>query len=164
MTERGRDHGRPASLAGSIERAVMAAAMALLCCITMANVLVRYFTDISFAFTEEISVFLLVVMTLVGTAHAFAADRHIAIVWFVARGGPRVRRAAGLAAFLAGMLMFALLAALGARMAWDDFRYEVTSPALGVPQWLYTVWLPVLSLWIVLRLAGALHRLRRVEA
>ena len=38
----------------------------------MANVLVRYFTDVSFAFTEEISVVLMVVMTLVGAAHAFA--------------------------------------------------------------------------------------------
>jgi hypothetical protein len=28
----------------------------------------------------------------------------------------------------------------------------VTSPALGVPQWLYTVWLPELSLLVVLRL------------
>jgi TRAP-type C4-dicarboxylate transport system permease small subunit len=48
--------------------------------------------------------------------------------------------------------MFATLAVFGTRMAYEDFRYEVTSPALGAPQWLYTVWLPVLSLLIVVRL------------
>jgi TRAP-type C4-dicarboxylate transport system permease small subunit len=48
--------------------------------------------------------------------------------------------------------MFAVLAWYGARMAWDDYRYEVTSPALGLPQWVYSVWLPLLSLAIVLRL------------
>jgi hypothetical protein len=41
----------------------------------------------------------------------------------------------------------------GVRMAWEDYRYEVTSPALGVPQWLYTVWLPVLSFVVLGRLA-----------
>ena len=43
-----------------------AAAMALLALITFANVLVRYFTDASFAWTEEISVFLMIVLALVG--------------------------------------------------------------------------------------------------
>jgi len=46
-------------------------------------------------------------------------------------------------------------------MAWDDFRYEVTSPGIGAPQWLYTVWLPILSLLIFLRLLQALVDLRR---
>ena len=54
--------------------------------------------------------------------------------------------------------MFGLLAWYGTRMAWDDFRYEVTSPALGVPQWFYSMWLPLLSLLIALRLANRLRR------
>ena len=54
--------------------------------------------------------------------------------------------------------MFGLLAWYGALMAWDDYRYEVTSPSLGVPQWWYTVWLPLLSLVIVLRLVALLVR------
>ncbi|MDD5248870.1 MAG: TRAP transporter small permease [Rhodocyclaceae bacterium] len=140
------------------ERAVMAATMGLLCLITMANVLVRYFTDISFAFTEEVSIVLMVVMTLVGAAHAFVDHRHIAIVFFVNLLGPRGRRFARAFSLFAALVMFGLLAVLGTRMAWDDFRYEVTTPALGIPQWLYTIWLPLLSLLIVLRLAGALRR------
>jgi TRAP-type C4-dicarboxylate transport system permease small subunit len=45
-------------------------------------------------------------------------------------------------------------------MAWDDYRFEVTTPALGIPQWIYTVWLPLLSALIVLRVLGALRRWR----
>ena len=41
--------------------------MALICLITLANVAVRYLTDISFAFTEEISVFLLVFLLAPGS-------------------------------------------------------------------------------------------------
>jgi TRAP-type C4-dicarboxylate transport system permease small subunit len=56
--------------------------------------------------------------------------------------------------------MFGLLAWYGARLAWDDFRFDVTSPALGVPQWFYTIWLPVLSLLIVARLLALIARAR----
>ena len=46
--------------------------MALLALITFANVLVRYFTDASFAWTEEISVFLMIVLAMVGSSAAVA--------------------------------------------------------------------------------------------
>jgi len=147
--------GKP-SLA-AVERFLMAASMGLLCLLTMANVLVRYFTDISFAFTEEISVALLVVMTLVGASHAFASNHHIAIAWFIDRK-PVLRPAARRFALLCSLLMFGLLAWYGVRMAWDDYAFEVTSPSLGVPQWWYTVSLPLLSIVIVLRLLALLWR------
>jgi len=142
----------------SIERGFLALVMALLCLITMGNVLVRYFTNASFAFTEEISVSLMVVMTLVGASTAFHRDRHIAIVFVVNLFGPQARERFARFGLGASMLMFGLLVWYGARMAWDDFRFDVTSPALGLPQWLYSAWLPLLSLLIVVRLA---HRLRR---
>jgi len=141
----------------------MAATMALLCLITMANVVVRYFTNFSFAFTEEVSIGLMVVMTLAGAAHAFVDNKHIAITFFVDRIGRRGHHAARGLALVAALAMFGLLVALGTRMAWDDYRFEVTSPALGIPQWLYTVWLPMLSLLIVLRVLGALRRWSRDE-
>jgi TRAP-type C4-dicarboxylate transport system permease small subunit len=135
-----------------LEEALAAGTMALLCIITMANVVVRYLTNISFAFTEEISVWLMVVMTLVGAAGAFVKGHHISITFFVDRMRPTTRRAVRLLGLLASTLMFAALAVFGTRMAYEDFRYDVTSPALDVPQWLYTVWLPVLSLLVVVRL------------
>lgn len=143
-----------------LERAIMAGTMGLLCLITMANVVVRYFTNISFAFTEEISIALMVVMTLTGAAHAFVDNKHIAITYFVDLLGPRGHRIARGLALLAALVMFALLTWFGTRMAWDDFRFEVTSPALGIPQWIYTVWLPLLSALIVVRILGALRRWR----
>ncbi|QEL65915.1 hypothetical protein OTERR_24390 [Oryzomicrobium terrae] len=142
----------PLPLLDRVERALMALTMGLLCLITLANVVVRYFTDISFAFTEEISVWLMVVMTLVGASHAFVRHHHIAIAFFVERRGPAVRYWSRLLAYAASLLAFATLAVLGTRMAWDDFQFEVTSPSLDIPQWLYTVWLPLLSALVVLRL------------
>src|SRR4051812_10517900 len=107
--------------------------MAALCIITMLNVVVRYLTDESFAWTEEFSVFLLVLTTMAGTAAAALRDNHIRIEFFLASGSPARQRA--LVLFGAGItvLFFLALAALTGRMAWDDFHYNEISMGLGVP-------------------------------
>jgi TRAP-type C4-dicarboxylate transport system permease small subunit len=132
--------------------------MALLALITFANVLVRYFTDSSFAWTEEFSVFLMIVLSLVAGSAAVARNQHIRIEYF-ADNGPLARQKA-LARFGAVMtfLLFALIAVLSVRVVYDDIRFGETSPGIGVPQWWYTIWLPVLSTAIAGRALGLFIR------
>ena len=132
--------------------------MAALALITFANVLVRYFTNSSFAWTEEISVFLMILLALVAGSAAVARNLHIRIEFF-ADGGSLARRKA-LARFgsLMMALLFALIAVLSVRVVWDDYRFEETSPGIGVPQWWYSVWLPVLSALITWRALGLFIR------
>lgn len=135
--------------------------MALLACITFANVVVRYFTDSSFAWTEEFSVFLMILLALVAGSAAVARDRHIRIEFFSDAGSPQRRRRLAQLGALTVALMFLLIAALSLRMVWDDYRFGETSPGIGVPQWWYSVWLPIVSLGIALRALGLLLRRRR---
>ena len=135
--------------------------MAALALITFANVLARYFTDSSLAWTEEISVFLMIVLALVAGSAAVARDRHIRIEFFCDSGSAaRRRRLAQLGALLVAVL-FAVIAVLSVRVVWDDYRFEETSPGIGVPQWWYSVWLPILSLLITWRAIGLLIRRTR---
>ena len=135
--------------------------MAALALITFANVLVRYFTNQSFAWTEEISIFLMIVLALVAGSAAVARNRHIRIEAF-AEGGDAARRRR-LARFGALMvaLLFALMAVLSARLVWDHIRWDETSPGIGVPQWWYSIWLPVLSVAIAGRALGLAVRAGR---
>lgn len=132
--------------------------MGALALITFANVLVRYFTDASFAWTEEVSVFLMIVLAMVAGSAAVARNRHIRIEFF-ADSGP-LRRQRALARFGAAMvaLLFALMAVLSTRLVWDDFQYGETSPGIGVPQWWYSIWLPIISVAIFLRAVGLMLR------
>ena len=145
----------------TVERALSALAMAALCLITFANVLARYFTDYSFAFTEEYSIFLMVVMTMLGASVAAAADRHIRITFLVDRLAPGLRRATETIAWGAALVMFGFLIWYGARLTYDQWRFEETSPGLGNPQWLYTVWMPLLSVVVALRILGRIVRILR---
>jgi TRAP-type C4-dicarboxylate transport system permease small subunit len=132
--------------------------MGALALITFGNVIARYFTSQSFAWTEELSVFLMIVLALVGSSAAVARDRHIRIEYFSDAGSPARRRA--LARFGAAMvaLLFALIGVLSIRLVWDDYRFEETSPGIGVPQWWYSIWLPIFSLGIALRAVGLFIR------
>ncbi len=132
--------------------------MALLALITFSNVLVRYFTNESFAWTEEFSVFLMIVLALVAGSASVARNRQIRIEYF-ADSGP-IERQKALARFGALMmaLLFALIAVLSVRTVYDDFLYGETSPGIGVPQWWYTIWLPVLSIAISARAVGLFIR------
>jgi TRAP-type C4-dicarboxylate transport system permease small subunit len=130
---------------------VGAACMVALALITFANVLVRYFTSQSFAWTEEISISLMVVVTLVAASAAVYRDRHIRIEVFFDSGSPQRRRLLALFSAAMTVLAFTLLAVFASRFAYDDYQYEVTSPGIGVPQWWYSVWLPVLSIVIAIR-------------
>lgn len=134
------------------EEALAAVIMAVLCLVTLGNVLTRYFTNVSFAFTEEFSVFLVVVMTFVGAATAFTRGSHLAITALVERLSTQGRLWQERFAHLCGLSMFAILTWYGALMWWDDYQSGLTSPGLGLPQWWYTAAVPVLSVLIVWRL------------
>ena len=125
--------------------------MVVLTLITLGNVLTRYFSDESFAWTEEISVFLIVVMTLAGAAGIAGRDGHIRIEYFYDRGSVARRRV--LRALAAGTtaLVFIVLAVLfGATLA-GEIRWGETSMGLGVPRWWFTIAIPPLCLAIALR-------------
>lgn len=145
----------------AIEGAIGAAIMAALALITFANVLVRYFTNASIAFTEEYSVALMVIMTLVGSAAAFGADRHIRMTFFTEKLGRAAARRIEQVVLAACFAVFAAIAYLGALYVWDEYRFEVLSPGLGVPQWQYTIWMPLLAVLICLRILGRMARLLR---
>jgi len=74
--------------------------MAGLVLLTLANVVVRYLTDETLAPTEEVSIALMVIMTLAGACGAATRDRHVRIDFFlrdwfgVAQAAPRFEPAA----------------------------------------------------------------------
>ena len=137
--------------------------MGTLALVTFGNVIARYFTSQSFAWTEEFSVFLMIVLALVGSSAAVARDRHIRIEYFSATGSMRRRKTLARLGAVMVALLFSLITVLSVRLVWDDYRFDETSPGIGVPQWWYSIWLPVLSTGIALRAVGLFIRRGRRE-
>ncbi|WP_421705744.1 TRAP transporter small permease [Alloalcanivorax xenomutans] len=140
-----------------IEELIGVALMLLLMVITLVNVLIRYLSSQSFAWTEEISVFLLVVMTLAGAAIASIQDAHIRIEFLYSRGSPRQRRYLARLSTIGSVSLFLLLGVLFMRTAWMEFQFGETTYGLGLPRWWYTIFLPPLAFATAFRALRA-HR------
>ena len=87
-----------------------------------------------------------------------ARNRQIRIEYFADSGSEQRQRALARFGALMVFVLFALIAVLSARVVWDDYRFGETSPGIGVPQWWYTVWLPVMSVAIAGRALGLFIR------
>lgn len=143
-----------------LERVLATLALIIIGLISLANVVVRYFTNASFAFTEEISVFLLVILTFAGASVAMRSNRHIRIA-FLERLFPRFRTALILLQWLASVLVLGLVLWYGGQFAFEEYQWESESPGLGLPNWWYVIWLPLLALMMLVRLTQVtLDRLR----
>lgn len=134
-----------------VEEGFAVACMVLLVLITLANVVTRYLTEQSFAWTEEISIFLMVLMTLAGASAAAARDRHIRIELVYEGGSAERQRRLKIFGACTAALTFLLLALLFGRMVWDEWRFGETTMGLGIPRWWLTFFLPLLSLLIAWR-------------
>jgi TRAP-type C4-dicarboxylate transport system permease small subunit len=141
----------PAPRRVPFEEKVAVLCMAALVVITLLNVVTRYLTDQSFAWTEEISIVLMVVMTLAGTAAAAARDAHVRIEVLYDGGNARRRRALRLFSAAVTTLVFVLLTVLFVRLVADEVRWSETSMGLGVPRWWFTAAAPVLTAAVALR-------------
>lgn len=135
-----------------LERLLASLGLAIIALISLANVVVRYATDASFAFTEEISVFLLVVVTFAGAAVAVRRNGHIRITLLERALPPRLRHVLIVVQSLAVAIVLGLITWYGAKLAWSEYHWLSLSPGLGVPQWWYLVWLPVLTALMFWRL------------
>lgn len=139
-------------------------ALVVICVISLGNVIVRYATDGSFAFTEEFSVFCLVVLTFAGASVAARRNQHIRIELIEHFLPPRARKAVIVVQWLGGVTVLGIMTWYGGTFALQEYQWESQSPGLGLPNWIYVIWLPLLSVAIIFRMTqNFIDRLRGKE-
>ena len=133
-----------------------ALALSAICLISLGNVVVRYTTNASFAFTEEFSVFLLVVLTFAGAAVAARRHDHIRIIMLEEKLPHALKRPLYLIQWLLSMLLLGLIVWYGGLLTYEEYQWESLSPGLGYPTWMYIIWLPILCVAMMFRLTQSL--------
>lgn len=139
-------------------------ALVAICLISLGNVVVRYATDASFAFTEEFSVFFLVILTFGGAAVAARHNQHIRIELIEHFLPPRAKKMVFVLQWLGGVTVLGMMTWFGSTFAWQEYQWDSLSPGLGLPNWVYVIWLPLLSIAIIIRMTqNLIDRLRGKE-
>ncbi|GAB6103077.1 TRAP transporter small permease [Thermococcus atlanticus] len=143
----------------SIEPEGYAAAILLLIMIIVAfvNVVTRYLFYMSLAFTEEIEVAFFVWMTFLGIALAFKRGSHLAMVFL--RDRLPVKKHLVLLGQVLSMILFVVVMYLTAKYVYLDMTiYHSTTMSLGIPMWIYTIGMPIISVVIILRILQVTKR------
>jgi TRAP-type C4-dicarboxylate transport system permease small subunit len=138
-------------LAAHFEEALCAGLLLLLAVLAFANIVVRYLSNFSFAFTEELEVSGLVYLTFFGAAAAFRRGLHIGLSFLYERFPRNARRLALLVSAALSVFVFLVLIYFSIQEIQVEVKLNVLSEALVIPQWIYTLALPVGSILVIIR-------------
>lgn len=132
--------------------------LAIMVSIAFINVIVRYCTSFSFAWTEEITINFFVWITLLGTALAFRDGSNLAMSIVYQSFPAKLRKYCYWIGYLICLLFFGMLVYTGTLEVKDEYELESISESLGVPVWWYTIATPALSLLVILRMTQRFYQ------
>lgn len=129
--------------------------IALMATLAFANVVVRYLSDQSLAFTEELIINLFVLATLLGTSLAFKRGAHLGMTFIDSLLSPRALRwVAGLVA-VCGVVLFVVLFYFGLDMVFQEYESEMVTYSMALPMWWFGLSVPIGSIFVVIRVVQA---------
>jgi len=134
------------------EEVMGALLLGVMACLAFANVITRYVFEYPLAFTEELEVNALVWLTMFGTAAAFRRKHHLRLLFFQEMLPVSLQKLLQLLMGILAVGLFVWLGYLGYMQLLDERLLEITSESLNLPQWIYTVCIPVGCAMIVIRI------------
>lgn len=143
-------------IAEHLEEMLGALLLGSMACLAFANVITRYLLDYSLAYTEELEVNGMVWLTLFGAAAAFRRKRHLRLTFLQEKLAVPVQRWLNLGIGFLAVGLFVCLGYLGYMQLLDERLLEITSESLGIPQWIYTVSIPIGCVLVVYRIFEAM--------
>ena len=126
--------------------------------IAFVNVVVRYCSSFSFAWSEELTTNFFVWVVLLGTACAFRDASNLCVGLFYTKLPRSLRAASYLLSVALCLLFFAILAWTGYLEILDEIELERVSDSLELPYWIYSSAIPTFSLLIIFRILQRAYR------
>ncbi len=132
-----------------IDHLIAAALLFSMAFIAFANVISRYLFHFSFAATEEITINLFVWLTVVGSGIAFERGGQLGMVTLFKVFPKHLQKAVVVFSAFLSAALFIIVDMFMIQAIYDEITlFEATSPALGIPVWIYYIGVPVLSVFV----------------
>lgn len=126
--------------------------LAIMVSIAFINVVVRYCTSFSFAWSEEMTINFFVWVTMLGIARAYRTGQHLSMSVLYNYFPISLKKFCNIFAALLCLIFFGALAYTGALEVIDEYELESISESLGIPVWWYTIATPLFSILIIFRM------------
>lgn len=135
-----------------LEELIGGVSLGIMVTIAFINVVTRYFIKYSMAFSEELTLYLFVWVTLMGVSIAFKEGRNIAVSFFYDRLGFRSRKILDVLAAALSLIFFSVLGYYGVLEVIDEFMMNAKTEAIELPMWYFTIAMPICSGLIIIRI------------
>ena len=134
--------------------------LCVLCTVVMtilvfANVLSRYLLHYSLSFSDEITTYLFILLSMMGTAIAAKRRAHLGLSILTDGVSPPVRKGLLVLGFAIGTLFSAALFYYGIRMVLNQYNLGMETSAMQWPEWIYGTFIPFGAFFITIRFAQA---------
>ncbi len=137
---------------GHFEEVSCAVLFSVMTLIAFGNIVTRYLFKYSFAFTEELVVSLFVWLTLFGAGVAFRAGSHLGFTLLFEKMPPLLRQVQVWFVCTLSAILFLSLIYFSVKQVHYEISFDIRSMGVGIPQWYYTVGMPVWSLLVLYRI------------
>lgn len=139
----------------NMEEAAGVILLAFMSILAFINVITRYFVHYSFASTEEVEVACLVWLTMLGAAAGFRRGIHLGFDLLAFRFPKLGKNVLYPFASLLTILTVCILIWFSLLQIRDELALKIASEALGIPQWWYTLAIPVGGILTIFRIIEA---------
>ena len=123
--------------------------------LNFANVVSRYLLSTSIAFTEELTTNLFVWSCFIGAAAAAKRGAHLGFSLVVDNISSQARRWVSVGVTLLTLSMFGIMFYLSLDMIQTQIMLKQETPALGMPEWIISLAIPVGAFFCFVRFAQA---------
>jgi TRAP-type C4-dicarboxylate transport system permease small subunit len=137
--------------------------LAVMVSISFMNVLTRNAGDFSLAFTEELTVYLFVWMTVLGAALAFKTGTNMYVAFLNEKFPKSARRVLYIFSTALTVIFFAVLCYLGCIQVYDEMILEAKTESIYMPLWYFSLAVPLGSCLIIVRALGKAAQVLRGE-
>ncbi len=136
---------------GNIEEYLSAACLAVMTLLTFANILARYVFKASFSFSEEITTYLFVLLSLMGAAIAAKRGAHLGFTLVSDMMPPAVRKVMKSIGYLFAVAFSGLLCYYGLLMTISQYERRQITAGMQWPEWIFGAFVPFGAFFVTLR-------------
>lgn len=136
----------------NLEEVGAAVLLAVMVSIAFINVVTRYVISFSMAFTEELTVYLFVWATLLGTALAFKQGANMMVTLLYNRFPKTGRKFLYIFATALALFFFSMLGYYGYQQVSDEYMLNVTTESMHLPLWMFSASVPIGAALILTRI------------
>jgi len=133
-----------------IEDMVCLTALIVMTVLTFTNVVARYVFSASFSFSEEITTYLFVLLSLIGSAVAARRKAHLGFTALVDMASPSLRRQLAVVSYLLAVFFSAALFYYGLQMAASQFMRGQVTAGMQLPEWIFGAFVPLGAFFIMI--------------